>query len=91
MPDKKNREALAAAFGGAFFKVCGGALDPQELLELAREVVRTHGVLVPSALTDEEATDFPFDGAFMATGKDGELAGPAADRRAALERIAKGE
>jgi hypothetical protein len=65
--------------------------SPYQDYRFIAEGLADRGVLVPSALTDEQATSFPFDMDFMATGADGELVEPAADRRAALERIAKGE
>jgi len=66
--------------------------DPGErLLSRALAIFLTsRGVLVPSALTVEQATHFPFDGEFLAI-VDADLVEPAKERRAALERIAKGE
>ena len=85
--NQRNVEALAAAFGGAFFKVSGGALDPQELLDIAREAISSRGVLVPSALTDSELDDERFRSLGTIPGKVLH-----ADRiREYLERIAKGE
>lgn len=50
--NKRNIDALAAAFGGAFAEISGGALDPAELQRIAKHVVDKTAAIIPSTLTE---------------------------------------
>lgn len=81
-----NVEALAAILV-AYFKHTGlwDLYECPEELEVAQWLA-ARGVLAVDALTDEQATAFPFDGEFLSGDPKA-----ANDRRAALRRLATGE
>jgi hypothetical protein len=88
--NERNTEALAGMLRDDLAGVVKNAAFRNVVSRHVAARLASRGVLAPIALTDEQATSFPFDGEFIAIGEE-DLASPAAKRRTALERIAKGE
>jgi aryl-alcohol dehydrogenase-like predicted oxidoreductase len=75
--NERNRDALAALFERRFRL---GGTQPSQLV--AEWLIERGGVVVPSAMTDEDCADLFFESAGRP---------PAHEIRARLERIARGE
>lgn len=90
--NQRNVEALYGLIQAALRDIqMGSTLAGEEAVRRGlAERLAASGVLVPSALTDDQMTDWPFDGEFLAI-SDADVARRAAHHRRALDSIAKGE